>query len=130
MILEDLKLRKNFKHIEEKYKRVKHPLINDPGAYGDDNNAVFFMKSPITNDLMSVIASTGEGWEHVSVSKKNGKTPTWEEMCFLKDLFFRKDETVIQYHPKKENYVNIKKNCLHLWRKIDQELELPPTWMV
>lgn len=75
----------------------------------------------------SVIASWGGGWEHVSVSpKKDYNIPTWVDMCFLKDLFFKDDEVVIQIHPKKEDYVNIKNNCLHLWRPINEVVPTPP----
>lgn len=58
-----------------------------------------------------------EGWEHVSLSpKKKSKIPTWNDMCQLKDIFFNDDEEVLQLHPKKRNYVNLKDNCLHLWK--------------
>ena len=64
-----------------------------------------------------------DGFEHVSVSPKNeNRMPTWEDMCVLKDIFFRDDEEVYQIHPKKSEYVNVKENCLHLWRPIHGEL--------
>ena len=63
------------------------------------------------------------GWEHVSVSPYGGKTPTWDDMCEVKDMFWSDEEAVIQIHPKKSEYVNIKENCLHLWR--NKEMELP-----
>lgn len=43
-----------------------------------------------------------------------GHAPTWDVMCVLKDICFNDDETVIEYHPSKENYVNIREHCLHL----------------
>ena len=79
----------------------------------------------------TVVASNGAGWDHVSVSpKKSNYTPTWDDMCAIKDLFFRDDEAVIQIHPKKSEYVNQKTNCLHLWRTNDREMDLPPSFMV
>lgn len=57
-------------------------------------------------------------------------TPTWEEMCRLKDMFFRDDEVVVQYHPAKSEYVNNMPNCLHLWRPIEQPMPTPPAIMV
>lgn len=78
----------------------------------------------------SVIWNFGGGWEHVSVSPyKRSYTPTWDEMCSLKDMFFHDDEIVVQYHPAKSEYVNQTPNCLHLWRPIDQELPVPPSIM-
>lgn len=64
-----------------------------------------------------------DGWEHVSVSPYGGKTPTWDDMCRVKDMFWDDGEEVIQIHPKKSEYVNIMDNCLHLWRH--KELVLP-----
>ena len=63
------------------------------------------------------------GWEHVSVSPYGGKTPSWDDMCEIKDMFWDDEEEVIQIHPKKSKYVNIVDNCLHLWRH--KEIELP-----
>jgi hypothetical protein len=72
-------------------------------------------------------------WEHVSVSVRvPGETrcPTWEEMCEIKDMFWDKDETVIQYHPAEADYVNMHPHTLHLWKPIGVELPTPPSIMV
>lgn len=62
-----------------------------------------------------------DGWEHVSVSPYNESvTPSWDDMCQVKDIFFDDEEIAIQIHPKKSEYVNAMKNCLHLWRPKDQ----------
>ena len=37
-------------------------------------------------------------------------------MCELKDMFFDDEEEAYQIMPKKSEYVNLKDNCLHLWR--------------
>lgn len=71
----------------------------------------------------SVIWGEEMGWDHVSFAPYNGKTPTWNAMCELKDIFFNPEEVAIQIHPKKSEYVNIKDNCLHLWWK--DGIELP-----
>lgn len=71
----------------------------------------------------SVIWSNGGGWEHVSVCPyKRSYTPSWDDMCALKDMFFHENETVVQYHPAKSEYVNNMPNCLHLWRPTEAEL--------
>lgn len=80
-----------------------------------------------------VISSDGEesGWEHASVSLKGrNETPTWEDMCFVKDLFWKPEETVIQYHPAEENYINNAEHVLHLWRPREEGIPLPPPEMV
>ena len=77
----------------------------------------------------TVIWSVGGGWEHVSVCPAN-RLPTWDEMCLVKDIFWNKDECVVQYHPPKSNYVNLASNCLHLWKPIEEALPVPPTEFV
>lgn len=61
--------------------------------------------------------------EHVSISpKKKLRIPTWDDMCVLKETFFRDSEEAYEIHPKKSEYVNVVENCLHLWKPIGQEL--------
>lgn len=97
---------------------------------GDDKNGMF--KVFIGKVAFRVIASDGYGWEHVSVSLKNQKRcPTWEEMCAIKDMFFKPEEVVMQLHPKQSEYVNLHPYCLHLWRPINGlMIPEPPTFMV
>ena len=79
----------------------------------------------------TVVWSFGGGWEHVSVAPiKKRITPSWDDMCILKDIFFNEDETVVQYHPAKSEYVNNVPNCLHLWRPINKVMPTPPSIMV
>lgn len=110
------------KNIEIERFRDKEFELSFYGINGDSQNGVF--KIPYKHQLYTVIASNGGGWEHVSVS--GDKTPSWNCMCYMKDLFFNDEETVIQFHPKKSEYVNLSKTCLHLWRNIEKEAELPP----
>ncbi len=72
----------------------------------------------------------GDGWDHVSVSKVEGRTPLWREMCQIKNLFWSEDECVVQYHPAKKDYVNFAKNCLHLWKPTKEKLPTPPVGFV
>ena len=79
----------------------------------------------------SVIWSNGAGWEHVSVSPESKRiTPSWDDMCRIKDMFFYEDEAVIQIHPPKAEYVNNMPNCLHLWRCTYKDMVLPPSVLV
>lgn len=71
------------------------------------------------------IASWGDGWDHVSASFKN-RTPSWDEMCVVKDVFFKDEEQAVQYHPKKSEHINVHDHCLHLWRKHGEEIPKPP----
>jgi hypothetical protein len=81
--------------------------------------------------------SDGEGWEHVSVtlSLKDMKCqlnrcPTWDEMCFVKDVFWSKGDAVIQIHPPVKDHVNFHPFCLHLWRPIGHNLIIPPKKLI
>jgi hypothetical protein len=69
------------------------------------------------------------GWEHVSVSTRR-RAPNWQEMCFIKALFWDEEEVVVQFHPKKSEYVNFAKTCLHLWRPLNAHIPTPPSIMV
>ena len=95
-------------------------------SYGKDTLGVVVSASWTSDESPS-----GEAvpWEHVSVSLPH-RTPTWEEMCFVKDLFFRDDEVVVQFHPRKKDYVNHHPYCLHLWRFIGGEFPLPDPILV
>lgn len=79
----------------------------------------------------SVVMSTGAGWEHVSVAPaKKRITPSWDDMCIVKKIFWKDDEAVIQIHPAEDEYVNNMPNCLHLWRCSYKEMVLPPRILV
>ena len=101
---------------------LKDHLILNGGTSEDDGMAVELYLNYAT---LKIIASWGGGWDHISVSKKD-RCSTWEEMCFVKDIFFHPAETVIQYHPAKNVYVNNHPNCLHLWRPQNIDIPTPP----
>lgn len=99
------------------------------GGNYDDGGGAYEVRCPTSGMLLRVIASWGEGWDHVSVSLPN-RVPSWDEMCFIKRVFFGPDEVVMQLHPAEQNYVNCHPNCLHLWKPHQGEIPMPPTWMV
>ena len=111
----------------EKYRNKKAELTAY-GCNGDEYNGVFNIPLP-SGERANVIISNGLGWEHVSVSLK-GRCPRWQEMCYIKALFWGDEEIVVQYHPQKSKYVNLHPFCLHLWRPVDVELPTPPTSMI
>lgn len=121
-------------HVPNKYRLRNSLFLASDDSYG--NNGMFIIPHyRVADYFFAVQASDGEGWEHASVSltmkKKNvERCPTWEEMCYVKDLFWDKEDTVIQYHPAEKNYVNMHKYVLHLWRPVDIELPLPDPLMI
>lgn len=78
---------------------------------------------------LNFIFSWGAGFEHLSVSTPR-KTPTWQQMCVMKDIFWNEDEICMQLHPAKKEYVNNHPYCLHIWKPIDKEIPTPPSIMV
>jgi hypothetical protein len=118
----------------EQYRLKKHPVLGSDSSYG--NNGMFIIPHYRINDYeIRCQISDGQGWEHVSITvarKKEDATrcPTWAEMCFVKDLFFNKEETVMQLHPPHSEYVNNHAYCLHLWRPTSEAIPLPPSIFV
>lgn len=90
---------------------------------GEGNNGAFLI--PYKSHDLAVISSDEGGWDHVSVSLRN-RIPNYFEMCFIKDLFFSPEETVVEFHVPKDKHVNNFKNCLHLWRDQKDGHKLPP----
>lgn len=66
------------------------------------------------NHLRVICDANHEGWEHVSVSTAS-RTPTWQEMEFVKRSFWWPHETVMQLHVPEAEHVNFMPHCLHLW---------------
>lgn len=112
--------------VPENY-RVNHLSTKDIG-----NNGAFIVPFSLRTKAY-IIVSDGEDWEHVSVhvtSDGKERTPTWAEMCRIKNLFWSEEDCVIQFHPPKSEYVNNHKHTLHLWRPINQTIPQPPTILV
>lgn len=99
------------------------------GWAGDETCGAFIVKSPIDGHMLRVIASSGEGWDHVSVSRTT-RCPNWPEMCAVKELFFVDNETAMQLHPPRADWINNHQYCLHLWRPHDGAIPRPPSILV
>lgn len=113
----------------EAYREIGPDVIRMWGFVGDDTCGMFHLPSPIDKAPLRVIASSGEGWDHISVSRQN-RCPNWPEMEHIKRLFFRDDETAMQLHVPPSDHINVHPFCLHLWRPHGVEIPRPPGWMV
>ena len=85
---------------------------NDPSMDKTQNGVFDFV---VDGQHCFVIATNGEGWDHISVSCPYNVLPTWDMMEKIKRRFFNDVDFAVEYHPKKEDYVNNVENCLHLW---------------
>ena len=114
----------------EKYRQAEME-VSVYGCNGDSGNGCFMATGPVHRELF-MIASNGGEWEHLSVHivKRPSMAPTWGEMCFVKDLFWGPEDEVIQFHPRKSEYVNMHQGTLHLWRSTVHEFVTPPSSFV
>lgn len=113
----------------DRFRDRSDDVISLYGSIGDETCGRFFMESPIDRAPMCIIAASGEGWDHVSVSRKN-RVPNWIEMEYVKRKFFHPDEVAFEFHVAEKDHISHHPNCLHLWRPLNQDIMLPPKWMV
>jgi len=126
-------MRSIWNHLD-KYRDSRHKHY---GSKPGDRWGMFLI--PRDGYNIRVIATDGDykaaglgpeyAWEHVSVSLVD-RCPTWEEMSFIKDLFFESDECVMQLHVPKKDHKNLHPFCLHLWRPLLVEIPRPPSGAV
>jgi hypothetical protein len=126
-------MRETFSIDVERARTLHGKFASQPGARS--GVFVFNLSGP---DPMAVICSDGRGWaeeglpglpwEHVSVSHRK-RSPSWNEMCVVKNLFWHEEETVMQIHPPQSQWINNHEFCLHLW-KPSHEIILPPSLTV
>jgi len=109
--------------------RLRGAAVAMWGWEGDETCGAFMIRSPIDGGDLKVIASSGEGWDHVSVSRAN-RCPNWTEMEHVKRLFFKDEETAMQLHVPPAEHLSLHPYCLHLWRPLDCEIPKPPPIMV
>lgn len=102
--------------------------------FGDEGDATcgrFRLPSPVDGRRLLIVASAGDGWDHVSVSRPD-RCPTWDEMEAVKRLFFHPTETAMQLHVPEAQHINAHPHCLHLWRPHLHVgvIPRPPSYMV
>lgn len=127
-----------FRPALEACRKLDGPLASPPDVpYGA------FLLRPAPNTILVCVADSGErtGWEHVSahtqeLQKRKGnrrwvqRTPTWDEMCLVKDAFWDAEECVVQFHPPASEYVNNCAYSLHMWRHRTEPMPRPPSKLV
>ena len=104
-----------------------------------DTYGAFVTTYARTGGTLRMLASDGRNsrrdfgdeyaWDHVSVSL-SGRPPNWEEMCFVKSLFWDDQETVMQLHVPAADHINCHPNTLHLWKPLLVPVPRPPAKMV
>lgn len=128
-------------HVPELARNTTHPQMSTTSANG--NNGLFDVISPEPGWRLALICSDGSEapendawqWEHVSIHAYSSygtkqRTPTWKEMAFIKSLCWDDEDVVVQFHPKKSEYVNNHPHVLHLWRPTRVAIPTPPPELV
>ncbi len=119
-------MKPNFAHLEQ-FRLTQGPMQS---TEGERHGAFFVGRGKVQ---FVIIATSGDPeipWEHVSARARTNqveRVPTWEEMCWLKSLFWDPEECVVQFHPPESQYVNYHPHVLHLWRHATQEFLQPPS---
>lgn len=111
------------------YRLATADVVEHYGNAGDETCGMFIVPSPVDRGPIKIVASSGDGWDHVSASRAN-RCPNWAEMEFVKNLFFGTEETVMQLHVPRTDHVNVHPYCLHLWMPHERSIPRPPGWMV
>lgn len=107
--------------------KYRQPDPNTGIVYSQDIDGFYVIRRGAV--VLRVIASDGLGWDHVSVSLAH-RCPTWEEMEFVRGLFFRDDETVMQLSVPATDHISLHPNCLHWWRPQTETIPRPPNALV
>ena len=68
-----------------------------------------------TDTGCSILQSTDNGLFHLSISH-SGRYPTWNEIKQARYELLPDEITMIMYLPPKDEFVNVHKNCFHLWQ--------------
>lgn len=96
-------------------------------VYSEDVDGLYIIAR--RGAVLRVIASDGLGWDHVSVSLAH-RCPTWDEMEFVRGLFFRDDETAMQLSVPASDHISLHPYCLHWWRPQAEAIPRPPNELV
>jgi hypothetical protein len=94
-----------------------------------EDGGAFVLRSPTDHAKMFIVASFGESWDHVSVSREK-RCPNWIEMEYVKRTFFKDDETAMQLHVPPADHINNMPYVLHLWRPQHCDIPRPPGILV
>lgn len=111
-------------------------IASDEGGWQHCSVSLVKTVNKVTKAYKNIYGSTGNAGGVQQCRKTEeifqdvDRCPNWEEMCFVKSMFWDDDTAVMQLHPPKEDWVNNHAYCLHLWKPDAQEIPLPPPVMV
>lgn len=71
--------------------------------------------------ICSVSTIEGWHWYHVSVSRPD-RLPSWDMVTKVANEFLG-DRVALHVIPKKKDYINLHRYCLHIWSPVEQSVE-------
>ena len=111
------------------YRLVAEEVSQYYSNFGDAKEGAFQIPSPVDGKALRVVASSGGGWDHVSVSRAK-RIPNQREMDHIYRMFFAANETAMQLFVPEAEHINIHPNCLHIWRPQNEGIPKPPRGFV
>lgn len=116
-------------HGLDAYRLTDARTISWFGTPGGRDFGAFRIPSPSDAAPLVIIAASGMGWDHVSVSRAD-RVPIQTELDHVFRMFFRSGETAMQLFVPSKEHVNNHEYCLHLWRPKRGGIPKPPPEMV
>jgi len=108
------------------WRRTDGHVIRCFGSIGDHTRGLFEMPSPTDGGTLQILAAVANGWDHVSVSRRN-RCPTWPEMTHIAALFFKDDEMAMLLHLPTVGRASPPSYCVDWWRPHGQDIPRPPS---
>lgn len=94
--------------------------LHQGGKAGDDG-AVYIHGGLRLSVIVSFARETdGKRWGHFSIAHPD-REPTWQWIREAKDLFVGRHQKAIMVLPGEAEYINIHKNCFHLFWCLDAD---------
>jgi hypothetical protein len=100
--------------------RIRHGRYASDDSY--DSNGYFLI--PFKSEYLLCLISDSGGWDHVNISLPH-RTPNWDEIEHVRDMFFDAADTVVIFSPPRLFPFTSNPYHIHLWRKQGHRFELP-----
>jgi hypothetical protein len=110
--------------------RIKEGPLASTDELGQNGAFIIGFKD---DTALLVTVATRAGWEHVCVSKRRKRMlqkpedvePDNGDMATVKDIFFKPEETVVEYFPHRESCLHPAPGTRHLWKHNLRDFPMP-----
>lgn len=105
----------------------KNVLLIDPPDWrvvDRSEDGAAYRKGDLAVIVSVATEADGRDWKHVSVSRRDAATPSWDELRRVKEAFVG-DAYAVSVLPPRRFYVNIHPGVLHLFSPFGWDWPLP-----